>query len=455
MGPVASAQNRGVKRKRTEQTSEDPTSRVQGKLHHSLKEVKKAAKKAKTFELQKLVKKLKGVRENAQGSSKEVTDLEAQLHVLKNVDHDRVGCLALKNKLKKDKVLSKEPSIASAVSTELPSTLEPASAEPLVKVEARLFSSKALSSEVNAVIVALRAIFKPTVDSDREEVIPAQPVIRARGDSDRTQLVGGNDESTSLDELTAAEHEEPAAEDAEDDGWESGTVDGDSPRIPPERYQPQMDSDDEDASDESDTVSLSDVSDTSPRKRPKPASPVDKKAKVKGLDSTFLPSLAVGFTRGDSDTDWSDSEAKHADSSRKNRRGQRARRAIWEKKYGKGAKHLTKGAEGKASYPERQRLRDDANKPRPDKNAGHGARQQSTGSGGSRPFPPRHGAPHRTFSPGHRSADTSAAPRPSFSRAKPQDEKPLHPSWEAKKKLKEKESAAIVPAQGKRIKFDD
>jgi hypothetical protein len=33
------------------------------------------------------------------------------------------------------------------------------------------------------------------------------------------------------------------------------------------------------------------------------------------------------------------------------------------------------------------------------------------------------------------------------------EEKPLHPSWEAKKKVKEKESAAIVPPVGKKIVF--
>lgn len=32
-------------------------------------------------------------------------------------------------------------------------------------------------------------------------------------------------------------------------------------------------------------------------------------------------------------------------------------------------------------------------------------------------------------------------------------EKALHPSWEAKRKLKEKEGAAIVPSQGKKITF--
>lgn len=36
----------------------------------------------------------------------------------------------------------------------------------------------------------------------------------------------------------------------------------------------------------------------------------------------------------------------------------------------------------------------------------------------------------------------------------PREEKPLHPSWEAKRRLKEKQSPAILPAQGTRIKFD-
>jgi hypothetical protein len=34
-----------------------------------------------------------------------------------------------------------------------------------------------------------------------------------------------------------------------------------------------------------------------------------------------------------------------------------------------------------------------------------------------------------------------------------ENEKPLHPSWEAKRKLKERESGGIVPSVGKKIKF--
>jgi hypothetical protein len=35
------------------------------------------------------------------------------------------------------------------------------------------------------------------------------------------------------------------------------------------------------------------------------------------------------------------------------------------------------------------------------------------------------------------------------------DDRPLHPSWVAKMRMKEISSAAIVPSQGKRIKFED
>ena len=36
----------------------------------------------------------------------------------------------------------------------------------------------------------------------------------------------------------------------------------------------------------------------------------------------------------------------------------------------------------------------------------------------------------------------------------PRDNKPLHPSWEAKKRMKEKQTAAILPSQGTRMVFD-
>jgi hypothetical protein len=55
--------------------------------------------------------------------------------------------------------------------------------------------------------------------------------------------------------------------------------------------------------------------------------PPDDTSQARGTESVFLPTLSNGFIPGGSDTDWSDSEARAADGVRKNRRGQRARRA--------------------------------------------------------------------------------------------------------------------------------
>ena len=48
----------------------------------------------------------------------------------------------------------------------------------------------------------------------------------------------------------------------------------------------------------------------------------------------------------------------------------------------------------------------------------------------------------------------AAAAREERERAQAQEKsRPIHPSWEAKKKLKEKEAAAMVPSQGKKLVF--
>jgi len=44
-------------------------------------------------------------------------------------------------------------------------------------------------------------------------------------------------------------------------------------------------------------------------------------------------------------------------------------------------------------------------------------------------------------------------PRSVAQQPRHREERPLHPSWEAKKKQKEKQSAGILPPQGKKIKF--
>lgn len=108
---------------------------------------------------------------------------------------------------------------------------------------------------------------------------------------------------------------------------------------------------------------------------------------------------------------------------------------IWEKKYGKAAKHLQKREESGATDDMRTL---------------------------KQPFRGGQAKPHRRLpdsskhSPWAQKADDVSTKHTSHLRKSGVvDDRPLHPSWIAKMRMKEKSAAAIVPSQGKRIKFDD
>ncbi|KAI0061710.1 Bud-site selection protein [Artomyces pyxidatus] len=427
-------QQRGTKRKLDLTNEEDVDTRLTSKLFHGFREARKAAKKAKTHETQRIVRKLKELSKETEVEDGNRENLEAQLNVLKKVNYERIGSLALKNKLKKDKVVSKHPSVLSALSAEssVESSSTPAGHE--LQVEARLLSSKVLSGEVNGIISSLRSILRPeAVQTDL-----AQPPTKTRKLSTAHGAFPAETGSSSTDTESVAGEESNAEQPTEE--WESGTVEEEK----------------EEFSSESE-LSGGDAPDGPARPRPVPAgAPSVKKATktiaalpraiskdtpaTTGGQSTFLPSLSQGFTRGDSDSDWSDGEADIIDTTHKNRRGQRARRAIWEKKYGRNAKHLTKSE----STPDHRRLGR-----APTEQGRHGTKTIDRSSVASRD---RQGGRAHHPARGVRD-DEFTRPRQS---SKPVDsaERPLHPSWEAKRKLKQRDSGAIVAPQGKRIVFD-
>lgn len=117
------------------------------------------------------------------------------------------------------------------------------------------------------------------------------------------------------------------ADDDAEDGWESGSIGGEVHSASDDDGDASPDGDssseDEDSDREEDTVKkpAGKLKSTVPK-----AASLKAKPKASASASTFLPSLSVGFIRGDSDSEWSDSEDKTEDV-RKNRRGQRARRA--------------------------------------------------------------------------------------------------------------------------------
>lgn len=149
-------------------------------------------------------------------------------------------------------------------------------------------------------------------------------------------------------------------------------------------------------------------------------------------NSTFLPSLMMsGY--------WSGSESAEDDfdelQPRKNRRGQRARRQIWEKKYGRNANHL------------RNQATDDNRAARKGTMGHKGTGTHSNRDGGSR-------VPLRQNK--HQKVRHDANPTPSRNKAGSQMDQtkdlPLHPSWEAARKAKEQKQSAAF--QGKKIVFD-
>jgi hypothetical protein len=140
---------------------------------------------------------------------------------------------------------------------------------------------------------------------------------------------------------------------------------------------------------------------------------------------------------------WSGSESGEDDDNtepapqRKNRMGQQARRALWEKKYGNKANHLQnekkKGTEGRdRGWDMRKGATedDDARRKWGRQQGGQSSRDWKQGHGGRKDE--SGGPPQR--------------PRPSF------EQKPLHPSWEAARKAKEQKAQASF--QGKKITFD-
>ena len=147
-----------------------------------------------------------------------------------------------------------------------------------------------------------------------------------------------------------------------------------------------------------------------------------------------IPVLNYGYVSGSSDAE---SVSSIDVKPRKNRRGQQERRAIWEKKFGKNANHV-----------KRQETSRDH---------GWDAKRGALGSSGNKEIQ-HHGHMPRTSQ-----AQTQFNKANRISREKPREvrnggktisEAPLHPSWEAARKAKEKPGPKLLPFQGKKLVFD-
>lgn len=246
-------------------------------------------------------------------------------------DHEPIATTALKAKLNKDRILSRNADVQAAISTELSANLLVLAAPgtTAAKVQGRLLSSKPLASDVAAVIENLKAFFqsqepKDSMEAYEDDLTSDTGVLENPQKAKRAHSLDSPEPDDSDGDIGNIHHPE---QDQDDGGWESGT-DGDDLGF----VSGSLDGDTSSSSDEGFAINRDNDSQEEAVSGDLQINPSGGKAtmaKTARTQSAFLPSLSVGYIRGDSgDMEWSDSDAKIADTPlKKNRRGQRARQA--------------------------------------------------------------------------------------------------------------------------------
>lgn len=261
-----------------------------------------------------------------------------ELTLVQKCDHEPFANTALKTKISKDKTLSQDEHLKAAVARELAATLVVPAAlhSNEAKVHGRILSSKIVETEVASVIDALKVALSPDLKKARaaaaesgnevagsEGLIPPGKKAKVAKERPAEPVESDSDEDDRDDASSRAGALN--SDDATDDGgWESGSVHEGEDHVSEDEDEESGENSSSDEDADEDEIS----SRSSPKASKRTASTETKiltEANTRG-QSTFLPSLSVGFTKGDSDaSDFSDGGADVAP--KKNRRGQRARQA--------------------------------------------------------------------------------------------------------------------------------
>ncbi|CCF53415.1 hypothetical protein NDA11_001006 [Ustilago hordei] len=527
------------------------------KLHHVAKTLRATAKKTKTFEVQKQVKKLKGLQKKP-SLAEQATLAEQELDALKCIDITLLAGRALVTKMVKAKILPRPAELQGGVEEGEFVYLEMVKEEELLgeavlsdpvvtdgdraleRAKAKITSSKVLADEVGRFVDKLRRLVGLEAIGGRKEELEMKEEEKEEeerkwsgseeeeerkwsgseeeeDDSDdetrrRLPLVEGYDEEEKEDvgeeELMRIGKEKMKAlgdlsqwddmigsDSAAESGFESDNEEGPTQRRTSKSKHQSEDSDASESEDDSssdsedDSDSDSDASSASssssisdrPRKRKSKTSTSDrssKKSKSSSANSTLLPSLSTGFLAGRSDDEWSDAEADLADrdlselksgskKERRNRMGQRARKALYEKKYGKNANHIKMREKQKAVKRERSSTRasgvrggggDGNGRQRPPafqapakRDGGWGGPVAPLPKQAKRPFVPR--AEPISAPPASAGATQSGVKVNRGAKAGGENKtQEMHPSWIAKQK--QKELMTQVKPQGKKVVFD-
>ncbi|WVN90443.1 uncharacterized protein L203_105679 [Cryptococcus depauperatus CBS 7841] len=439
------------------------------RIPQALKHLHPVFKQAKTFETRRLIKKLKFIRSKGKDEA-ELTDLESQLKALHDIRLYNLGQSHLLIKLRKHPLLKQhtlpvsiysllKPSIDTDCHENKPSIV-------MMKAENRLCSAKFVAEKVKHVVSWILG------EEGSKLVVEKKASISNSGSKSKTK--GSNEESQSEEQedddggfsrsiidnsdgdKSSDDEQYQQTHAAEAAGWESGSV---SESDPPDKDELQTDSDSHFESNDSNAADIlqpkrSKISEPSSKsiietrakapkneKNPKLKQELVSENSKNFASSIFLPSLSAGFTRGDdgdSDPDLDEDPNGIAGKDkgvRKNRRGQRARQAIWEKKYGKSAKHVVKAREGEKEKERIAQEKDEAK-----------ARSRDSGWG-------QRGKPSHVGVSNHASSAWKPKPEPEQN-ASQESKKTLHPSWEAARLRKQKMGAIPTNVKAQKVIFD-
>jgi hypothetical protein len=471
----------------------DPDRAIQTKKHdivekitQSKKLLHRALKTAKGFERQKLGKRQKIAIDN--GKHEDVRRINREIEALKGLDLDKITEAHLQKSLLRVKAISESELLPEEIRQEIEKPrLGEEERKALQNVTSGMFNMKPVKDTMAQVISGmynvlgiptpvlgqgkkiqepLKGILKSKLTEITNEVTNVEDISMGAGNEEELSWDGFDSEGENIEKLSKRNNDNDDGTDLDDE------VDIDEETI--SKYDALLGgSSDEESFDEevykakralppSTRLSLSLSpspshplpSDSSIQSKSGSPSPPPQKVTKKPRTnasveptkaSTFLPSLMGGYWSG-SESSASDIEEEVSAPLKKNRKGQMARRAIWEKKFKEGANHIKSG-QGPVSQG-----KDDG------WDAKRGAKDgPSRGRGGRGGFGDRGGGgkgdKQRDFS---RTTGENSLPvgdrKGGKVAAKRDDAGSLHPSWQAAKKAKTEQKQATFA--GKKVVFD-
>ena len=436
--------------------------RFRAKVEQGNKSITSALKFARGFERQKLGRRQK----TAKNDPMELLRLKEEVIVLKALDLGQTAEKYLFKQLAKTKRIKQTPTFVAIYGVESVGEAPKPGAE--ANVVGRLFNSNPIKEVMPAVmrgimgclgietaaaseVVKKKGAVEPAVEQKSAMKSRTSKEDEFEGfseEDDKRDLPPSKSEPRSSDiedsgDVEMAEYDDRIASESFTDS--EGVSSGDfhvPPKTPNGINHHSIIADD---------VSLSPSPRPPPFPLPKSSVKAAKAAPKPSGTTTFLPSLMMGgyYSGSDSDGGGDGNFASGKDhlqqKQRKNRRGQRARQEIAEKKYGRNANHLKKAAAKEGTS------RDAGWDPRKGATEGKGrGREVGNRMGGTNNGKKPTGANgdavvgRRDFGAGSGKAET---------RAKEKDG-PLHPSWEAAKKRREQRLGTTQAFSGNKITFD-